>query len=126
MRLIIGRDFAVTRSSLESCCNLFAVASEQTVELKMADIEQTQQMIPFVTCEISLGWHVGKLVFGVDVFDLAFWVHINSIELPMKSNSVVSGNMSHCRTPSFNDHLDHCFVVLKHIQQSFLMRKLDV
>ena len=33
--------------------------------------------------------------------------------------------MSHCGTPS-NDHLDHCFVVLKHIQQSFLLRRLDV
>ena len=29
-------------------------------------------------------------------------------------------------TPSLHDHLDHCFVVLKHIQQSFLMRKLNV
>ena len=34
MKLIIGRDFAVTRSSPESCCNRFAIASEQTVELK--------------------------------------------------------------------------------------------
>ena len=31
--LIIGRDFAVTRSSPESCCSLFAMASEQTVGL---------------------------------------------------------------------------------------------
>ena len=55
-----------------------------------------------------------------------FWVQVNSIEQPIKSNSVGPGNMSHCGTPSFNDHLDHCFVVLKHIQQSFLMRRLDV
>ena len=34
IRLIIGRDFAVTRSSPESCCNIFAMASEQTVELQ--------------------------------------------------------------------------------------------
>ena len=34
--------------------------------------------------------------------------------------------MSLCGTPSFNDHLDYSFVVFKHIQQSFLMRKLDV
>ena len=34
IRLIIGRDFAVTRSSPESCCDIFAIASEQTVELK--------------------------------------------------------------------------------------------
>ena len=92
----------------------------------MADIEQAQQMIPFVTCETSFGKDVGKLVFGVDVFDLDFWVQVDSIEQSIKRNSVGPGNMSHCWTPSFNDHLDHCFVVFKHIQQSFLMRKLDV
>ena len=32
--LINGLDCAVTRSSPESCCNLFAMASEQTVGLK--------------------------------------------------------------------------------------------
>ena len=92
----------------------------------MANIEQTQQMIPFFTCEISLGQYFCELVFGVNVFDLDFWVQIDSIEQLIKSNSVGSGNMSHCGTPSFNDHLDHSFVVFKHIQQSFMMRKLHV
>ena len=82
----------------------------------MADIKQIQQMIPFITCEISLGQYVCELVFGVDVFDLDFGVQINSIEQPIKSNSVGSGNVSHCRTSAFNDHLDHSFIVLKHIQ----------
>ena len=92
----------------------------------MADIEQAQQMIPLITCEISFGLDVSKLVFGVDALDLDFWVQVDSIEQPIKRNSVGSGNMSHCRTPSFNDHLDHCFVVLKDIQQSFLTRRLDI
>ena len=30
-------------------------------------------MIPFITCEISLGQYVSELVFGVDVLDLDFW-----------------------------------------------------
>ena len=38
----------------------------------MANIEQTQQMTPFVTCEVSFGQNVGKLVFGLDVLDLDF------------------------------------------------------
>ena len=33
IRLITGSDFAETRSSPESCCNLFVIASEQTVDL---------------------------------------------------------------------------------------------
>ena len=65
-------------------------------------------------------------VFGVYLFDLDFWVQIDSIEQPIKSNSVGSGNMSHCGTSSFHNHFNHSFIVLKHIQQSFLMRKLDV
>ena len=93
----------------------------------MANVEQTQKMVPFITCEISLSQYLCELVFGVNVFDLSLWVQIDSIKQPIKSNSVGSGNMSHCGTPSLdNNHLDHCFVVFKHIQQSFLIRKLDV
>ena len=57
-------------------------------------------MIPFITCENSLGQYVCELVFGVDVFDVNFGVQIDSIEQPIKSNSVGSGNMSHCRASS--------------------------
>ena len=77
----------------------------------MANIKQAQQMIPLITCEISF-----ELVFGVDVFDLDVGIQIGSNEQPIKSNSLSSGDVSHCRTSAFNDHLDHCFIVLKHIQ----------
>ena len=36
----------------------------------MADVEQTQKMIPFITCAISLCQYVCELVLGVNVFDL--------------------------------------------------------
>ena len=84
----------------------------------MADVEQTQKMIPFITCEISLSQHVCELDLGVNVLDLDLGVHIDPINKLIKSNSVGSGNMSHCRASSLYDHLDHVF---KHIQQSFLM-----
>ena len=84
----------------------------------MANVKQIQQMIPLITREISFGQSVSELAFGVDVdvFDLDLGVQINSIEQPIKSNSVSSGNISHCRTSAFNDHLDYSFIVLKHIQ----------
>ena len=82
----------------------------------MADIKQGLQMIPLITCEISFGQDVCELVFGVNVFDLDFGIQIYSIEQPIKSNSVSPGNMSPCRTSSFHNHFDHCFIVLKHIQ----------
>ena len=93
---------------------------------EMANGKQTQKMIPFITCEISLGQYVCELVFGVNVFDLDFGVQMDSIGSPIKSNSVGSGNTSHCRASSLSHHLDHCFVVFKDIQQSFLMRRVDV
>ena len=83
----------------------------------MANVEQTQKMIPLITCEIPLCQDVCELVLGVDVFDLDLWVKINPIKQPIKSNSMSSGNMSHCRTSAFNNnHLDYSFIVLKHIQ----------
>ena len=82
----------------------------------MANAKQTQKMIPFVTCQISLGQYVCELVFGVNVFDLDFGVQIDSIEQPIKSNSVSSRNVSHCRTSAFHNHFNYSFIVLKHIQ----------
>ena len=79
----------------------------------MANIKQGQQMIPFITCEIPLCQDVCELVFGVDVFD---WVQKNSIEQPIKSNSVCSGDVSHCRTSAFHNHFNCSFIVLKHTQ----------
>ena len=38
----------------------------------MANVKQTQQMNPLITCEIPFGQDVCELVFGVDVFDLDF------------------------------------------------------
>ena len=46
----------------------------------MADVEQTQKMIPFITCEISLCQCVCELVLGVNVFDLDCGVQIASIK----------------------------------------------
>ena len=56
----------------------------------MANVKQAQQMIPLITSEIPFGQNVSKLVFGVDVFDLIFGIQIDSIEQPIKSNSVGS------------------------------------
>ena len=72
-------------------------ATAQQCRTEMADIEKAQQMIPLITCEISFDLNVSELVFGVDVFDMDFGVQINSIEQPIKSNYVGSGDVSHCR-----------------------------
>ena len=92
----------------------------------MANAEQTRKMVPFITCEISLCQYVCELVLGVNVFALNLGVQIDSIKQPIKNNSVGSGNMTHCRTALLYDHLDHCFVVFKDVQHSFLPRRIRV
>ena len=62
----------------------------------MADVEQTQKMVPLITCEISLCQYVCELVSGVNIFDLDLGVQTNCVKQPIKSNSVGSGNMSQC------------------------------
>ena len=86
-KFIIGFDFALTLLSLASLCVLFDITSRQMVELKWR-ILNTQKMIPFITCEISLGLHVCQLVLGVEVSDQDFGVQVDSLEHPIKCNSV--------------------------------------
>ena len=83
----------------------------------MADIEQVEKMIPFIPREISRREHACELVFGVNVLDLNLWIKIDTVKQPVKSNSVGSGYVSHCRTSAFDDHFNHCFVVLKNIER---------
>ena len=82
----------------------------------MADIKQGQQMIPLITCEIPFGQDVCQLVFGVDIFDLDFGVQIISIEQPIKSNPVISGDETHGWTSAFHNHFNYSFIVLKQLQ----------
>ena len=79
---------------------------------KIRDIEQTQKMIPFTTCEISLCQYVGTFVSGVNIFDWDFGVQVDSVSQPIKRNSVGLGHVSHCWTSTLDDHLDHRFIYL--------------
>ena len=59
----------------------------------MATVKQAQQMIPFISCEIAFCQYICEFVFGVNVFDLDFGIQNDSIEQPIKSNSVGSGKI---------------------------------
>ena len=97
IKLIIGLDFAVTLSSPDSTCEISLVKMFASWFLK----------------SIYLIWIFGsKLIRPNNQSSATLWV--------------LETCMSHCGTSSLCNHLDHCFVVFKHIQQSFLTRKLDV
>ena len=90
IKLIIGLDFAVNLPSPDSFLCSFRHHFRTLCRTEIA-VEQTPKMIPFVTCEISFG--MSSSWFGVDVLDLNFWVRIDSIEKPIKRNSVGPGNI---------------------------------
>ena len=43
---------------------------------EMVNVEQTQKIMPFITCEMSMCQYVCELVLGVNVFDLEFGVQM--------------------------------------------------
>ena len=63
---------------------------------------------------------------GVNIFDLDFGFQVDSVEQPMKRNSVGSGHVSHCRTSSFENHLDDSFGVFKNLQLRLALRRMCV
>ena len=88
----------------------------QAVELKWLMLNKFNKCfhssrVKFPLVKMSANWFLVS-----DVFDLDFGVQINSIEQPIKNNSVGSGDVSHCKTSALNNHLDYGFIVLKHIQ----------
>ena len=94
----------------------------QLAELKNADIEQMEKIISIITCEITSGQCVRKLVFGADIFNLDLRLPIDSVRKQIKRNSVGSGDVSHCRTSALEDHLDHCFIIFKNVEHRTRLR----
>ena len=82
----------------------------------MDHVKQAQQMIPLITCEIPFRQDVCELFFGVDVFDLDSGSRlIRSNNQPRATLWVLETCLIVGLLP-FNDHFDHSFIVLKHIQ----------
>ena len=85
--------------------------------------DQTKKITPLITRETA---QVSELVFGVNIFDLNLGVQVNSVKQPFKRDSVGSGHVSHHQTSSFDDHLDHSFVVFQNVQLDFALRRMCV
>ena len=133
--IAVGFDFATILSSSFCSGILFAIVLVQASQAEtlsaasgaeMADVEQMEKIVPFITCEITFCQYVCNLVFGVDATSLNFRIKINPVKQPIQSNSVGSAHMSHCRTPVFNYHLNHGFIVLKNVEHSTTSRRSHV
>ena len=88
-------------------------------------VEQSEKLVPFVTCQRTFRQEVSELAAGVNIFPLELWVKIDPVGQPIKCHSVGSGNMSHRRTAAFGDNLDPCLIVFQNEQQSGMAGKSD-
>ena len=125
-RFNVGFDFATILSSPVLCCILFDSTSGQLAELKKADIEQMEKIVPLITCESVLCQYVCELVFGANKFDLDSGVQVDSVKSPIKRNSVGPGYVSHCWTSAVDDHLDHRFIIFKNVRHRSGLRRIHV
>ena len=76
-------------------------------------VEQLEKWVPFVTSKCSFGKDVSELASGVNTFHLDHCTKIHPVEQPVKCHSVGAGYVSHRRASAFDDHLDHCLIVLR-------------
>ena len=90
------------------------------------DVEQAKKMVPLITRETTFCQFVRKLALGVNIFDLDLGVQINSVQQPIKRNSVASGNIPQRWTYAFDDHVGHRFIVFESVQLSFTLRRTCV
>ena len=89
----------------------------------MDDVEQMEKIVPLITRENSLCQFLCELVCGVDILDFE---SLDSDSFCQNSKYVGSGYVSHCWTPAFDDHSNHCFVVLKEVEHRTKFRRLRV
>ena len=91
----------------------------------MADVEQTQKMIPFITCDISLCQYVCELVLGVNVFDFDRFKLILSNNQSRATLWVLETCLIVGLLP-FMIIMNTASLSSKIIQQSFLTRRMHV
>ena len=89
-------------------------------------VQQSKKMVPFITRKTTFGQHVHELVFGVNIFDLDLGVQVDSFKKTSHAQLCGFLTRSHRWTLAFDDHFDHCFVVLENVQLRLALRRIFV
>ena len=125
-KFVIGFVFAVTLPALASSSVVFDIALALLMELNWLMLNKHKRW--FHSSRVTFSFvSMSASCFLASMY--LIWIlgsKLIPIKQPIKSNSVGSGNKSHCRASSLYDHLEHCFVVFKDIQHSFLTKRIHV
>ena len=102
----------------------FCHCSGASCRNETTDIKQSQQLIPIITRETSFGQIVS---FFVSMY-LIYILESRLIRSNNQSSAIlwVQETCLIVETSAFHNHFNCSFIILKHIQQSFLTRGLDV
>ena len=125
-KFVIGFDFAVTLSSPASSCVLFDIALHLLMELKWPMLNKRKRWfhssrVKFPLVSMSESWFLVSMYL--------IWILGSKLIRSNNQSRATLWVLETCLIVGllpFQNHLDHCFVVFEQIQQSFLMRKLDV
>ena len=121
IRFIIGLDFAVTLSSPEPFLRSFDITSEQSAELKWLMLNKHKRLfhssrVKFPLVSMSASWLlVSRYLIWILWSQLLRSNNQSRATLWVLETCLIVGLLP------FHNHLDHCFVVFKHTQQTFLM-----
>ena len=80
-------------------------SSTSASSLRKTDVEQMEKIVALITCEIALCQLMCELVFRVTIFDLDFWVQVDSV---------------------LDDHLDHSFIMVKNVEHRTRLTRFHV
>ena len=117
---------AVTLSSPASSCVLFDIASRLLMELKWLMLNKHKRWfhssrVKFPLVSMSASWLLVSMYL--------IWILGAKLILSNNQSRATLWVLETCLivvTSSLYNHVDHCFVVLKHIQQSFLTTRMHV
>ena len=85
---------------------------------EMAKKRFHSSLVKFFLDSMSESWFINSMYF--------ICISVSKLITSNNQSTATSRNMSHCRVSSLYDHIDHCFIVFEHIQQSLLMWRLNV
>ena len=76
------------------------------------DKGQSEKSVPSVIVAMTFGHDLSQWASGVNTSHLDQWVKVDRVKQRIKRQSMSAGYVLHGRVSAFDDHLDHCFIVL--------------
>ena len=103
---------------------ILVIVSVQLAELKLLILNRLRRW--FHSSRVKLPLSVSASWFFMSTYLIwILWVRVDSVQHPIKCNSMGSGHVSHW-SQAFDDHLDHRFLTFKNVKHGARTRRFRV